>query len=160
VNEPRLLLALAALAVTGCVSTDPAVFVDPTIESPSAAVSGGALGATVTGAFTLTLHLGPRASGPSTVALGAFSILDAGKSAAITAVQLAPGTPSFPVTVDLDSDVTAKLSFDLGGKTLPTDAKTKLCDPAGVLIGGAIQDSLAGGSTPVFSAVLHPTGCM
>ena len=37
--------------------------------------------------------------------------------------------------------------------------KTKLCDPAGIVVGGVIEDSLQDTSTPVFSAVFHPTGC-
>jgi hypothetical protein len=158
----RPLLPVLALPIllTACVNTDAAVFVEPTIESPTATVKGGALGVTVEGDFTLKLHLGPRASGPSKVTLGAFSILDAGQKAAITSVQIGATSTEFPVTVDLDSDVTAKLPFTLGSKTLPADAKAKLCDPAGVIIGGAIQDSLLGGSTPFFSAIVHPAGCM
>lgn len=153
------LLALPLL-LAACVNTDAAVFVEPTIESPSATVAGGALGVTISGNFTLKLHLGPRASGPSQVTLGAFSILDSKQSAAITAVQLGSSSTQFPATVNLDSDVSAALPFTLGSKTLPADAKAKLCDPAGVVIGGTIQDSLLGGSTPFFSAIVHPAGCM
>jgi hypothetical protein len=156
----RPLFALPLL-LAGCVNTDAAVFVEPTIESPTATFKGGALGVTISGNFTLKLHLGPRASGPSTVKLGAFSILDAGQKAAITSVQIGTTSTQFPVTVDLDSDVSASLPFDLGSKTLPEDpSKSKLCDPAGVVIGGTIEDSLLGGSTPFFSAIIHPAGCM
>jgi hypothetical protein len=155
----RPLLALPLL-LAACVNTDAAVFVEPTIESPTATVAGGALGVTISGKFTLKLHLGPRASGPSTVALGAFSILDSKQSAAITSVQLGSSSTQFPVTVDLDSDVSAALPFSLGSKTLPVGDKAKLCDAASVVIGGTIQDSLLGGSTPFFSAIVHPAGCM
>ncbi len=148
------------VALAGCINTDAAVFVEPTIESPAATVKGGALGVTIEGNFTLKLHLGPRASGPSTVKLGAFSILDAKQSAAITSVQIGTTSTQFPATVDLDSDVTASLPFDLGSKTLPEDPdKARLCDPAGVVIGGTIEDSLLGGSTPFFSSIIHPSGC-
>ena len=158
----RPLLPLLALPIflTGCVSTDPTVFVDASLESVSAAVQGGALGATIAGELGLKLHLGPRASGPSQVSLGAFAILDAGQKADITAIVLGASATEFPVTVDLDSDVSATLPYSLGSKTVPAEAKAKLCDPAGVVVRGTIQDSLLGGSTPFFSAVVHPTGCM
>lgn len=159
-----LLLPLLALPLlTGCVSTDPTVFVEPTIPSATVVLGGSALGVTASGDIDLKLHLGPRASGPSTVALRAFSILDSEQKAAITALEIEKTSMEFPVTVDLDSDVDAKLTFDLGAKTLPVaakgTAKGQLCDPAGVIIGGTIQDSLLGGSTPFFSSILHPTGC-
>lgn len=158
----RTLLPLLALPIflAACVSTDATVFVDPSLESATAAVAGGALGATVTGELGLKLHLGPRASGPSQVTLGAFAILDADQKAEITAIVLGASATEFPVTVDLDSDVSATLPYSLGSKTLPAEAKTKLCDPAGVVVRGTIQDSLLGGATPFFSAVVHPTGCM
>ncbi len=157
----RPLLPILALPIllAGCINTDATVFVDASIESATAAVSGGALGATVAGELKLKLHLGPRASGPSQVSLGAFAILDAKQSAEITSVQLGKSTTEFPVTVDLDSDVDATLPFDLGSKTLPADIKTKLCDQAGVVVRGTIQDSLLGGATPFFSPIVHPTGC-
>jgi hypothetical protein len=149
------------IALAGCVNTDAAVFVEPTIESPTATVDSNPLGTQISGSFTLKLHLGPRASGPSQVTLGAFSILDSARSAAITAVQLATTSTQFPATVDLDSDVSASLLFNLGSKTLPEDPnKGKLCDPAGVVIGGIIEDSLLGDSTPFFSSIVHPAGCM
>lgn len=158
----RTLLPLLALPIflAGCVNTDATVFVDASLESATAAVGGGALGATVAGELALKLHLGPRASGPSQVTLGAFSILDANQEAEITAVVLGASSTEFPVTVDLDSDVSATLPYSLGSKTLPAEAKAKLCDAAGVVFRGTIQDSLRGGSTPFFSAVVHPTGCM
>jgi hypothetical protein len=157
-------LALPLLALpllfTACVNTDATVFVDASIESATAAVTGGALGATVEGKIELKLHLGPRASGPSKVELGAFAILDAKQEAEITAVVLGASTTEFPVTVDLDSDVAATLPYSLGSKTVPVETKAKLCDAAGVVIRGTIQDSLLGGSSPFFSPIIHPTGCM
>ena len=161
--HPYLLLAsILALpaALTGCINTDAAVFVEPTIESPTATVQSGVLGLTIYGNFTLKLHLGPRASGPSQVTLGAFSILDAKQSAAITPIELGSPSTQFPVNIGVDSDISPSIDFDLGNKTLPAGDKAKLCDPAGVVIGATIQDSLLGGSTPFFSAIVHPAGCM
>jgi hypothetical protein len=152
------LLALP-LVLAGCVNTDAAVFVDASFETATAVVSGGSLGVTVAGDLTLKLHLGPRASGPSQVDLVSVTILDDKQSAEITVVQIKKSSVEFPVTVALDSDVTATLAYDLGGKTLPVEIRTKLCSGAGVVVRGTIQDSLLGGATPFFSSIVHPTGC-
>jgi hypothetical protein len=160
VRLSSLLLAFAPLALA-CVNTDAAVFVDPTITAPTATVTGGTLGATLKGGFTLALHLGPRATGPSEVSIGQFSILDAQQKASIfSPISIAATTNMFPAKVDLDSDVTIPLTFDAGMKTFNDDVKAKLCDPAGIVIGGTINDSLQDHSTPVASAVFHATGCM
>ena len=155
---PITILALP-LALAGCINTDAAVFVEPTIESPTAVVSGGALGLKIAGHFTLKLHLGPRASGPSTVELRDFTILDSNQKGSLAAIEISKSSTTFPATVGLDSDVSSELDFDVGTKTLPSADKAKLCDAAGVVIGGTIQDSLQAGSTPFFSPIVHPTGC-
>ncbi len=162
--RPHLLLlwlsSLALpLALAGCINTDAAVFVEPTIESPTAVVKGGALGVTIEGTFTLKLHLGPRASGPSKVDLRDFNILDAKQSGTLAPIEISRSSITFPTTVDLDSDVASDLTFDVGTKTLTAATKTKLCDAAGVIIGGTIQDSLQASATPFFSPIVHPTGC-
>ena len=64
-----------------------------------------------------------------------------------------------PRSVDLDSDVSSDLTFDTGTKTITAATKAKLCDAAGLVIGGAIQDSLQATATPFFSPIVHPTGC-
>ena len=147
------------IALAACVNTDAAVFVEPTIESPTAVVKGGALGVTIEGSFTLKLHLGPRASGPSTVDLRDFTILDAKQSGTLAPIEISKSSITFPTTVDLDSDVASDLTFDVGTKTITAATKTKLCDAAGVVIGGVIQDSLQATATPFFSPIVHPTGC-
>src|SRR5262249_5350752 len=143
-----------------CINTDAAVFVEPTATNPAATVMGSALGVSLTGSFDLKLHLGPRATGPSMVTPGTFTILDAQQMGAIVSPLPVTTTPPFPVTVELDSDVNMAAKFDTGTTLLMTDVKTKLCDPAGVVIGGAIQDSLQNHATPFTSAVFHPAGCM
>jgi hypothetical protein len=156
------LLALLALAapLAGCPNTDTAVFVDPTITAPAATVSGSALGTAITGgSFHLNLHLGARASGPSTVTLGAFSITDASKTNTIVSALDVATSTTFPATVEPDSDVDADFTFETGSKLLAGELKDKLCDPAGVVIHGTIDDALLGTSTPMDSPVFMPT-CM
>jgi hypothetical protein len=157
---PRLvaLLPLALLAAA-CVDTDAAVFVEPTVEGAEAKVAGGVLGVALTGSFHLKLHLGPRATGPSEVSLLSAKILDAQQKGEIIGALPVSSTTTFPVTVDLDSDVDVPFTFDTGKNPLPAELETALCDPAGVVLGGAIQDSLQTGSTAFASAVFHVTGC-
>ncbi len=156
------LLALFALAapLAGCPNTDTAVFVDPTLDMPAATVTANALGTGITGgSFHLKLHLGARASGPSTVTLGAFSVTDATKTNTVVPQLDVASTTVFPVTVEPDSDVDADFTFETGSKLLPADVGPKLCDPAGVVIHGTIDDALLGTSTPMDSPVFKPT-CM
>lgn len=156
-----LLLLSASPLLAGCPNTDTAVFVAPAIESPTLDVTKGLLGTSVKGSFTLTLHLGARASGPSDVSDLSIDIRDA-NDASITDITalLDAGATQFPVRVEQDSDVDVAMTFDSGSKPIEDALATKLCDPAGVSIGGTIKDSLQDSATPVGSDVIHATGCM
>jgi hypothetical protein len=157
----RLLLAPAAALLLGCPNTDTAIFVAPSIDDPACTVSSSVLGTGITGgAFQLSLHLGARASGTSMVSLGSFSILDATEKTTIVDVLKASSTTHFPVAVAQDSTVVADFTFDTGADLLPSNEATELCAPAGVVIGGSIQDSLEDGQTTAYSEVFHPSGCM
>ena len=157
-----LALLLAAAPLLGCINTDPAVFVDPTLSAPTATVTSAPLGTTLSGSFDLDLHLGPRASGPSTVTLGEFSIEDAAQTAPIGSSLTVASSTTFPVTVQLDSDVDADFTFGIGADgagTVTSTVATQLCAAAGVVISGTIHDSLMDTSTPTVSPVFHPSGC-
>lgn len=156
-----VLAVFASAPLAGCINTDPTVFVAPTISAPAATVTSGVFGASIMGGtFHLDLHLGARASGPSTVMLGEFSILDATMKTTIVSPLNAASTTTFPVTVPQGGDVNADFTFDTGTKPLPMADGTELCTPAGVVIGATFQDSLmAGMSTLADSPVFEPT-CM
>jgi hypothetical protein len=154
---PLLLLSCLSIA---CINTDAAVFVEPRIEKPEAEVSGGTLGIGLKGSFQLSLHLGARATGSSEVTPGTTTIFDAEKKEAIVSALLVKTETPFPVVVEVDSDVDIPFTFDSGTKPLPNDVKLELCDPAGLVLGGAITDSLQNRATPFASAVFHPVGCM
>jgi hypothetical protein len=161
----RALLALALSAsplLGGCINTDAAVFVDPSIESATIDVTKGLLGTSVKGSFKLTLHLGARASGPSDVSDLSIDLRDAKGEAAITDITaiLDAGPTQFPVRVEPDSDVDVAMTFDTGSKPVDEALADKLCDPAGVTIGGTLKDSLQDTATPLDSPVIHATGCM
>ncbi|TKD12602.1 hypothetical protein [Polyangium fumosum] len=154
---PALLLGLSSLLV-GCIGeNEDVVFVEPRIEAPTVDVKVGVLGATLTGSFKLTLVLGPRASGPSTVQIGAVAITDApNQQSLVSGLSLVSTTP-FPVTVQPDSEVTIDFELD---KIIPEGTVDTLCLPAGIRIAGTLQDSLQVGATSVASDVFNPTGCM
>jgi hypothetical protein len=152
-------ILVAAAPLGGCVSTDTAIFVTPKITAPAAMVLSATLGATVTGSFDLDLHLGPRASGPSTVTLGEFSILDAAQKGPIVTPLSLTGSLGSSIIVLPDSDAQGLFMFSEGTKTLPNTVVPSLCASAGVVIGGAFRDSLTGMSTPVSSSVFHVSGC-
>lgn len=155
-----LFVLAAAPLLAGCPNTDPAIFVTAAIEAPSIAVTQGVFGPSIDGAFQLELHLGARASGPSQVSIGQLEILDAEMTGAIvTPLPVDPGSTQLPVTVQPDSDVIIAFTFTSGKNPLAADLAPKLCDSAGVILGGTIQDSLQDVATPVDSDVIHPTGC-
>lgn len=157
---PTLLPVFALLPLAACVNTDAAIFVDPSISGPAATVSSSALGTGITGgAFTLELHLGARAAGPSTVTLGSFSIVDAQQATTIVPTLDTTSDVTFPATVQPDSTADAHFTFGTGTTLLPAGAASQLCAAAGVVISGTIEDSLAGRQIPVQSAVFHPSGC-
>ncbi|MDC3980470.1 hypothetical protein [Polyangium jinanense] len=149
-------LALSSL-LAGCIGeNEDILFVEPRIEAPTADVKAGVLGATMTGSFTLKLVLGPRASGPSTVQLGAVAITDAPNQQSIVSGFSLISTQPFPVTVQPDSEVTIDFELD---ETISQETADTVCLPAGVRIAGTIQDSLEVGATSVASDVFKPTGC-
>lgn len=154
-----LLCAAAALAAaaSGCIDTDAAVFVEPSIESPSAQVTAGALGAELVASFALKLHLGPRASGPSRVSVRSFEIVSADQKTPLVSPLAVETETELPVEVAPDSDVIVRFSVDTGaqGRPLPASAGEALCAAEGIRIAGAIEDSLEDAATPVASGVFH-----
>ncbi|HVK67171.1 MAG TPA: hypothetical protein VM694_21945 [Polyangium sp.] len=154
---PALLIGLSSL-LAGCIGeNEDVVFVEPRIEAPTTDVKIGVFGVTVTGSFKLTLALGPRASGPSTVQVGAVAITDAPNQQSIVSSLSLISTQPFPVTVQPDSEVTIDFEFD---KMISEATADALCLPAGIRIAGTLQDSLEVGATSVASDVFQPTGCM
>lgn len=153
-------IALASIVAPGCVGNDAVVFVEPDIEDASVTVTEKALGTDLAGSFRLVLLLGPRASGPSQVSLQSFDLMNADQTKAIVPALKTKTDTTFPVTVELDSTVSAVLTIDLGGALLPASAASDLCGAGGLKIAGSIQDSLqSGGATPVASPVFQPKGC-
>ena len=152
------LVALLGLGALGpACNLDAAVFVEPTIESPRLAIEGGVLGSALKGEFTLTLHLGARASGPSEVSFGAFSLVDADGQVVLDGLPVEPSRPS-PITVEPDSDEVVVFTIDSGDEPVADALAAAIC--AGDLaVRGTLEDSLESGSSPVESDQFAATGC-
>jgi hypothetical protein len=160
-NRAAAGVLFSAFVLGGCFSDNEAVvFVEPSVESPTAKIEGSVLGVTVSGTFDLVLPLGPRASGPSQVLLGSVAITDAENQVSVVPSLSLVSSMAFPVTVEPDSEVKVGLIFDIGEKTLAPQTKDALCLPAGVRIAGTIKDSLEDAATPFASDTFKPTGCM
>ena len=157
-RSTRVLAVLAPLWV-GCADDDAAVFVEPSIAAPSATVGTQTLGTSLAGSFQLMLHLGPRASGPSEVGVGAFVVQSSDQQTTFVSPLEVTADRELPVTVELDSDVDVGFSFDTAADLLPTETAGELCGAGGLVISGAIEDSLQDGATPVVSEVFIPSGC-
>lgn len=148
--RPLTLAGLCLVSLGACIDTNPNVFVAPSIDLPTLFVNGTALGTTVTGTFSLSLDLGARASGPSSVTLGSFSIQSA--DGETTLVEVLPITfdPASPVDVAEGTEVTVDAAIDSGTKPLDAGIYDALCGQS-IIITGVIEDSLEVGSTPVSS---------
>lgn len=152
------LWTLGLVGAIGCIDTNTAVFVAPRIEAVSLTVGRQTLGTTLQGSFDLMLELGARASGPSKVTLGQFSLKKADGTVAVLEQLPVSTQASLPIAVAEDSEVEVPVRVDTGGMLLPQELADAVC--AGELaIYGAIQDSLQTGSTPVTSLPFTVGGC-
>ncbi len=151
--------ALPLAGLCGCIDTDAAVFVEGGISNPTITVTKRPANTTLSGEFTVNLHLGPRASDASEVKLGKFYVTDGSQSTTLVDVLAVQCTPPFPVSVGVDSDVAVAVQFTEQENLLALDAYEQLCASAGLIIAGALDDGLRGGTLQVASTVLAPSGC-
>jgi hypothetical protein len=155
----RLMLTILGCSVLiGC-DPDAAVFVEATIESSSVTITPSGLVTGVSGGIELNLHLGPRASGPGEVTLGAISLTTGDRLTTLVEAVGAQPNPQFPVTVGLDSDV--KVSFTVGAEDnlLEADAVDTLCGSGDLAYVVVLDDTLRGGSVSTASEPVAPSGC-
>jgi hypothetical protein len=157
-----LLCATALLGSTGCgINTDPTIFVDAKVETPTVNVSQKALGTSVTGGFTLSLHLGARAVGPAQVNVQSFQLLSEDqKTVEADSLPLKATGRTLPITIDPDTDLSVPIEIDLGSELLSKDVGTKLCSFGTARYSGSITDSLRGGTVPVLTDPVPVKGCM
>lgn len=152
-------LALALGPLGGCIDTDAAVFVDPSISAPEATINSGALGSTLSGTLRLSLHLGPRASGSSRVTALSFTIQSADQKRTLLEPLPVVSPAELSFSLDPDSDADIVIRFDTEKKPLAAATRDALCGAGTVRVTGVLDDSLKGGSTPVTSEPFTITGC-
>jgi hypothetical protein len=146
-------------AGTGCVNTDPTVFVDASLADGTVTVAKGPLVSTVAGSFTIDFHLGPRAADTAEVSLGALSLVNADRSTTFVPSLAVVTAPAFPVRVELDSDVVVTVSFSAQDNQLQTATYDAICGAGSVVISGAFEDSLRGTTSTMASGAITPGGC-
>ncbi len=161
-----LLAAPVLLAGAGCssglgIETDPTVFVTATAESPTVNVVNEALGTSVSGGFTLSLHLGARASGSSDVNIQGFQITTKDKNTVVVdVVPLEASNAKLPITLDPGGDEEVKLQINLGSDLLAKEVGQKLCNFSEMIYTGSLTDSLRGGTLPLDSDLVTVSGCV
>ena len=156
----RLFGLLAGLALSNCIDTDTAIFVDPSIENPSLSVVDGPLGATLGGSFDVVLHLGARASGPSETEFVSFSVKSSDESEVLVDNLPVSANVSLTVTVEPGGeDVVVSFEIAQEGDVLESSLVDALC-AGNVVFSVVIEDSLSTTSTPAVSAPLQPAGCL
>jgi hypothetical protein len=143
----------------GCVDTDAAVFVEATLTHPNATLIQETLVGAIEGSLSIALHLGPRASGPAQVELGALSVMNAAQTTTFVAPLEVVTSLPFPVTVDVGTDVDIDVTFAAADNNFEPAGYDEICAAGALVIGGALDDSLRGGPIQVASGAFLPTGC-
>lgn len=156
-----LLLTAGFVAFGSGCNTDAAVFVTPTVETPSLTVSKttNGLGTQLDGSLFLRLHLGARASGPSQVTLTAINVTnDVGSGDYVDNIPYTTDQSS-PIDVEEDSDVNVKITLSTGASLQPLALYDTICKGGKVVITGIFNDSLQDTGTKFTSDSFAPT-CM
>jgi hypothetical protein len=149
----------SAAGALGCVDTDPAVFVEASIETPSATLAAGTLVTTIAGSFALRLHLGARASGPADIDLGQVSVTTSDGATTLVAPLAVATDSTFPVSVEPESDRLVAFTFAAEDNQLEAAAYDAICAAGPIVLTAALDDSLRGGTLRVTSAAFSPAGC-
>jgi len=137
------LMALALGSLTSCVDEE-GVLLSAELASPALTITSSVLVADVTGRFEIHLSLGDRASDPTTVELGTFSLQRDG-AVLLNPLELGETTPGFPLTVNVGGSKHVEVPID--HPDVEVELGEELC--AGELeIVGTLTDSL-GDDRPV-----------
>jgi hypothetical protein len=136
-------LALLALALSACSIEEDGVLLEASLSSPELSVEATALTTEVSGSFGIELSLGDRASDPTTVKLGVFSLKRADRE--LSSPLNLDSDPKFPLDVGVGSSKHVAVLID--EPEGDPELAVELC--AGPLeIAGTFTDTL-GGDRPV-----------
>ena len=137
---------LSCLACVGCINTDPAVFVDASIQNEKANIASSSLVTAFGGELNLRLHLSARASGSAEVSVTAFELLGADGTTQLHSPLSYDAGVVFPVTVAQDSTRNITVRFTAEDNQLPTAVADAVCPGGAVRFRAILEDSLRGGS--------------
>lgn len=150
----RLMIALAGGALAACGSKE-SVMLSAHLESPELAITSNGLVTGVTGSFGLELALGDRASDPSTVTLGPFS-LQRDSNVLLDPLKLA-ADPSFPMDVGVGGSKHVDMTIDNPDED--ADLASDLCS-AELQIVGTLTDTLGDDRSLTVSSGLFRADCL
>lgn len=159
---PLLPLAVLGAVGLGCdgINTDPSIFAEVSVSSPTIAVQEVALGTAVSGGFTMSLHLGARAADSTTIQVQGFELVSEDQNTIIVdSLPLAAKGATLPILVEPDTDEEVQIVIDLGDDLLAKDIGQKLCAFGKARYRGSITDSLRGTTVPVLTDPVQVTGC-
>lgn len=146
------------IGTAGCIDTDPAVFVDATIDDPAVEIEASALGVSMTGQFQVRLHLGARASGQSEVTFETFNLLNETGDVIVESLPLTSDAAGAVTVEPGGADTVVQFTLNTGANVLPAEVADAIC--AGeVSIAGVVNDSLSTTATPVESEPFLVDGC-
>ena len=146
-------MALAFGLLTSCVDEE-GVLLSAKLESPALTVSSSALVTEVTGGFELHLSLGERASDPTTVELGTFSLQRDG-DVLLDPLEIATN-PEFPVSVAVGGEKHVVVS--IGPHEAEADLGELLCSRQLEIV-GILTDSLGDDRPMTVSSGSFPPTC-
>jgi hypothetical protein len=129
------------------------------IHDTSLQVEDGTLGTRLIGGFDLRLELGSEAPSASTVSIESFALVRASDQSTLVAPLPAAPAAGFQFPLDIPKGAERVVPFVLDDQTLLDSAvRDGICaEPVQVV--GVIHDSGEGGTLPVASTELTPTGC-
>ncbi len=154
----RLPVFFSVFAVS-CINTDAAIFVEAQLTAPQLQLQESSLATAIDGSAALTLHLGPRASGPSEVSLLSVSLLADDQQSVLVEQVAVRSEPRFPMEVGLDSDRNVTLRIDASENLLAADAKTTLCGATALVLQVVLDDGLRGAALTASSDPFALGGC-
>ncbi|MCC6215292.1 MAG: hypothetical protein IT376_10510 [Polyangiaceae bacterium] len=150
-------LAIVALvALAGCGDRS-AVALTASLSGASLSLTTAALGSRLDGGFTLVLELGPEAPRPTEVTLEAFEIRSTGSPPEALVSPIGLAEVAQPIVLGKGERRSVPLTLDQPA-LLGAAERDALC--AGpVTIGGAVADTLSGGTTSPESGPVVVDGC-
>lgn len=154
--RPAAGIACALAAGSGCGDRS-AVALTASIAGANLSLTTAALGSRLDGGLTLVLELGPEAPRATEVTLEVFEVRDATSPGAPIVSPLGLQAIEQPIVVGKGERRTVPLVIDQPA-LLDEAARSRLCAEP-VVLGGAVSDTLSGGTTSPATGPIQVGGC-